>query len=363
MIVSLAGCLWALNGTGEYATVAFALAVSIPAWMGQEFFRRVLYTEGDITGAALNNLISYGLQLAGIFVVVSAPAHITADPANALLVLGASSFVACAWGAAQLRRVQLTQLKELGLTSLGWASLNLKSLRNCRETLRDSWRLSKWLVAQQCVAWFGASGHGLLLATLLGPATFGVYRAAYQVVNLLNPFRQAATNHLPSSAARVAATRGHGELARWNMRVTGALGIPFAVCALLITVFAAPLAELMYGTHGNLPNLPLPNLQFIVALGALAYTLNFARTPTDYTILAAGGGRAIFLRTLWLNAFVLTVGVLLIRSFGIVGVLVSEVVTALLAALLTLKVFASLAKSPRQHLRLPTPATIGSPCA
>lgn len=333
LIAAAAGFLWSASGADSYARTAYALALIIPAWMSQEFVRRVLYTEGDIAGAALNNFISYGLQVAGIVGVYFVADLVDPQPAFALYVLGGSSLVACLFGIA-LRCRRATRLKRGELFAR-------QSRSEFAATAKETWRMSKWLVAQQGASWLGTSGQGLLLTAFLGPAAFGVYRAAYQVVNLLNPLRQAATNHLPSRAARIRAAEGRRGLSQWNSRMTYLLAIPFAVVALGIVFFAQPIAKLMYGTTDN-----LTHLELIVGLGALAYMLNFARTPLDYSVLVSGGARALFVRTLWLNAFVLTVGLLLIRQLGVIGVLISEVSVAALAALLTIKVAASLLKPP-----------------
>jgi hypothetical protein len=119
----------------------------------------------------------------------------------------------------------------------------------------------------------------------------------------------------------------------WTKQITLALTIPFAIGALLISVAAEPLAALMYGSHTQ-----LSNLQLIVGLGALAYTINFARTPLDYAVLIGGDGRALFFRSLSLMAFVLTGGVALIWSLGIYGAMLSEVASAIIALVLTMKI-------------------------
>ncbi len=349
LLIAGAGVLWSFTGSANYAHVAYALALVVPAWMAQEFVRRALYTQGDIVAAGLNNFISYGLQLVGIVIVVLSLGDVAPTPVNALLALGASSLVASAFGLMQLH----TRISP-------HPSRNDRLLRHFVDpfmtTARETWRLSKWLVAQQGIAWLGASGHGLLLTALLGPAAFGIYRAAYQVVNLLNPLRQAAINHLPSKTARVFAEQGVAALGRWSMSTTLALTIPFALCALAIVLGAKPIAALMFGSALNTHTLPEATLQLIVALGALSYTLNFARAPIDYAVLVAGGARAIFLRTLWLNAFVVTGGILLILGFGIAGVVLSELITALLAAALTARVYAALLRPSSNDS--PSPANV-----
>jgi len=330
LIVATGGLALLLGGNNEYAHLAFALAAIVLPWMAQEFIRRVLYTQGDAVGAALNNFVSYGLQVAGVVAVVQNANGIATTPANALLALGVSSFIATLFGIGQLRKH--AALRALSLRQK-WFSPRLL-IANYAEV----WRLSKWLLAQQSAAWFGASGTGWILTAFLGPASFGIYRAAYQVVNILNPLRQAAMNHLPSRAARVFSQRGVKGLTQWTRSVTLTLTIPFALLALTIVFVAQPLANLFYG------HMQLPNLHFIVAMGALTFTINFVGTPLVYAVLVRNGGRSLFLRALWLAAFVLTGGVALIWSFGIFGALLSEVLTAILALALTLRVY--LSKAP-----------------
>jgi O-antigen/teichoic acid export membrane protein len=328
LIVAAAGFIWRAFGS-DHAIVAFALALAIPAWMAQEFVRRVLYTHGDVLGAAINNCVSYGLQLVAIVCVALEIGGLKATPAQALLALGASSLLATLLGGFQLRHY-------LGIAAL--RSLpELRSRGAFTRTLAETWQLSRWLVAQQGASWVGVSGNGLILAALLGPASFGAYRAAYQVVNILNPLRQVAVSHLPSKAARLFAEHGYSGLRTWNRQMSLWLAVPFAACALLVSIGAEPLAQLLYGNR-----VELAELHLWVGLGALAYALNFARTPLDYTVLIAGGARSLFMRTLWLNVFVVTAGVALIWTLGIQGALLSEIVSACLAGWLTWRIYRAL---------------------
>jgi len=217
-----------------------------------------------------------------------------------------------------------------------------KSLSAFIRVALDTWRLSKWLMAQQFVSWLGTSGYGFLLAGLLGPASFGAYRAAYQVVNVLNPIRQTAMNHLPSRAARVFAGAGALGLKRWVKRTTWTLTAPFLACSALVVMGIAPLATLMYGVITQ-----LPSLHAVVAGGVLAYCINFARTPLDYAVLVGGGARALFLRSLALMAFAWSAGFALIWAMGIFGAVIAEVIGAVIATVLSLRIYAAMTAAAR----------------
>jgi O-antigen/teichoic acid export membrane protein len=333
-IVAIGGVFLLANGHADSAYLAFALSLTVLPWMGQEFVRRVLYTQSDVTSAAVNDFVCYGLQLAGIVAVVMQTGGVNANPSNAMLALGLSSLIATAFGLRQLRLVALAKI----------AATELRSLRDFKIVTLETWQVSRWPMAQQVVAWFSASGHGWILAFFLGPASFGIYRAAYQVVNILNPFRQTAMNHLPSRAAHVYAAGGAQHLTAWTKKITLSLTIPFAIGALFISLAAEPLATLMYGAHEQ-----ISNLQLIVVLGALTYTINFARTPLEYAALIGGSGRALFTRSLLLMAFVLTGGVALIWSLGIYGAMLSEVVSACIVLILTMKIYSTARRNTRRR--------------
>jgi O-antigen/teichoic acid export membrane protein len=340
VVIASIGAALHWYGNSEYALMTYALALSVLPCTGQEFVRRVLYTQSAIVGATVNNFVSYGLQLAGIIIVVTQLGGVAATAPNAMLALGLSSLVASLLGMWQLRHHLAPRVLAL--------LPERRSLRAFGQLALDTWRLSKWLMAQQVVNWLGTSGYGFLLAALLGPASFGAYRAAYQVVNVLNPIRQTAMNHLPSRAARVLAETGAAGLKVWVKRTTWALTMPFLVCSALVVMCTAPLADLMYGANAQ-----LPSLHAVVAGGVLAYCINFSRTPLDYAVLVGGGARALFMRSLVLMAFAWSAGFALIWAMGIFGAVIAEVIGALIATALCLRIYAAMNSAVRTDQVLP----------
>jgi len=258
LIAAIVGAVLLLNQATEYAAISFAMALTLIPWTTQEYLRRIFYTRGDARGAAGNDIVTYGLQLLGILIVVNGIGGIRATPANAIASLGLAACIGAAFGLYRLRRTLRGSFADLP---------ERRSYGAFKSMCAESWRLSRWLVAQQSVTWLGGSAQGWLLAAILGPAAFGLYRAAYQVVNLLNPLRQAAMNFLPSRAARVFAERGRAGLERWHRDTALRLGIPFALCAVAIAIGAEPLAKIFYGR-----TVALPDARWLIGLGAVGYT-------------------------------------------------------------------------------------------
>lgn len=319
--LALIGALiWRWHSVAAGALVMVLAAALIP-WMAQEFFRRVLFTRSEARAAAVNDLVSYGLQLAGVAALAYASGAGGPSPEQALLVFGGSSLAAAGLGLWQVRA-------HLARPASGrwFASLT--------RTGAEAWEFGKWLLAQQAMNWFGGSGHGWLLAAIVGTEKFGMYRAAYQIVNVLNPLRQAGMNYLPARAGRAFALEGVAGLDRWVRRTTPALAVPFGLGAVAIALFAGPLLSAAYGDK-----FAGAGLEWVVVLGATAYLIGFSRTAKEYGVLTLGGAKALFLRTIVSTTLVLAAGVPLMFLYGIRGAVISEAAIALVVWSLTQKIY------------------------
>jgi O-antigen/teichoic acid export membrane protein len=281
---------------GGSVLLVFALA-ALP-WMAQELVRRVLYTRGESRAAFVNDLVTYGLQLAGAVVLVLALGE-DARPETALAVLGGSSLLGALLGTWQIR-------DHFTLRGLDSAAL--------RATLGEVWHFGKWLGAQNGLAWVGAQGHSWLVALMLGAEQVGMLRAVTHLANLLNPIRQAAFTYLPSRGSMAFHEGGRAGLQRWVQRMVLVLALALLpVCALLIA-FPGQLLALAYGDRYASPALAL-----LLAISAGGQFFTFVKYPFDIGILALGAPRLIFYLYAFPVFFMFTGGVAFIWWLGILG--------------------------------------------
>lgn len=101
--LALAGCAFLAAGHKGPGGVVIAVALAALPCLGQDLVRRVLHARGGARGAALSDGLTYGLQIFGALVLVSAAAK-WSTAGSALSVLGLSSAVGLAAGCWQLRR-------------------------------------------------------------------------------------------------------------------------------------------------------------------------------------------------------------------------------------------------------------------
>lgn len=311
-LLAAAGWVIALTYSPEIGHTLLVLAIAAVPWMGQEFVRRVLYTRGDSRAAAINDGVTYGLQLFGAFVLVHAAAG-WATPASALWVLGLSSAIGLLVGVWQLRHQVSFAHRRHRAFAAAWA---------------EAWHFGKWLTAQNVLAWFGSQGHSWVVAALLGVEQVGLYRAATHLANVMNPLMQVCFSYLPSRGSLAHQAGGPEGLSKWVKRMQGTLLFAIAPFLLVLVAFPGPALDLAYGGKYAGTDLPL-----ILALMAVAQAIMFLKFPFDIGLLALRSTKSIFFAYLIPVALLLTSGITLIHFFGILGVPISGIVinAALLA--------------------------------
>ena len=308
------GWLWAAQVGSPAGGVLIALALAAAPWMGQEFVRRLLYTRSESRAAALNDTLTYGLQLAG----ACALAYwwgARSTPQDALAVLGLSSLAGVVLGVWQLR-------SHVRIGGRG-------GFDSVRSTWREVWQFGKWLTAQNVLVCFGAHGHSWIVALILGAEQVGLYRAGTHLVNLMNPLFQTCFSYLPSRGSLAYQAGGVGGLATWVKRVAWmslAAIVPFCI---VLVGFPGQVLQLAYGDRYAGTDLPL-----ILALATVGQCLMFEKFPFDLGLLALRSTKSIFFVYLVPVVLLLTSGIALIHFFGILGVPLSGIVinTALLIA-------------------------------
>lgn len=285
-----------------------ALVPAIAAWSLQEFFRRVLYTEGRLAAAFANDIIAYGLQAAWIVALwwldlknAAAGPHWLTGP-SALYALAITSAAAAVLGCWQVRQ------------SLA-GRINLK-------IWAENWDFGKWLVGSELLVYFSSLPMYMYLAGwLIGPAASGELKAAQTLFGPTRIISYYFATVLPIQFARQLSKGGDAALRR-QLRTTSLCVLPIvgAVC-LLIALFAGPLLALFGRDFASDPSV-LAMYAIVTFFAYIQMVLAAALTAkllTRYVFLGAVGGAVV---TLALSGA-------LIKLMGIYGALVGMMVTGL----------------------------------
>ena len=311
LVVAVAAGVLALGAGGVALALRWApapllliLGPSIIAWQLQEFVRRVLYTERRFAEAFANDTISYAGQGIAIAVLWRFAAL---TPERALVALAATSALAAAYGALQLRG-SLARAFDFG-------------------ALRETWNFGKWLAGGEILRWLSSVElYQYLAAAVLGTAATATIKSAQVIFGPTRMLLFALDALLPirfAHSLRSGAGHMHSELRRTALLTLVPLGVYCGVVAL----FAAPLLRFLYGPAyvGGARVLMLYALSaFVASVTLIMSSALKARRMT----------RSVFTTYVYTSIIAASCGWAFLRIFGVAGALVGMTLTSLIAALL-----------------------------
>lgn len=297
MLLVLMGALLAPAFGWHRGGLLVALAAAVVAWQLQEFARRALYTKGRIRTAFLNDVVSYGGQLALVLLLVR-QRSLTAT--SALYVIALTSAVAAAGGFWSIR------------SHLG-GHLSLRAFR-------DNWAIGKWLSAATLANWLAGQMYPVFTAGILGIYATGVFRALQNLVAptqvLANAFQMVAT----PEASREQARGGPRAVAAFLRRSSVLLALPLLAYFVLIGAYGRPLVMFFYSPAYAV------DAAVIWPLG-LAYLLSHAGRVFSVGLSAVQHTRPMFYAQVGAAATTFSIGLMLVRSHGLGGAAVGAAVT------------------------------------
>lgn len=276
-ILFVAGALTAALGSPPAGDVLVALAVTVVPWLAQDFLRRALHARGRSRDAAINSVVTQGLQLFGTAVLCSMAAP-WATPVSALSVLALAALVGAIVGMWQLQ-----PLVDFGPAGAG----------HYRRAWTEALRRGRALAANRHgLPWLVAHGPSWIVALLLGVEALGLYRAVAHPAHAADPFLQAG--------------RGRG-------RAVTVLLYSLAAFVGLLVLYPAPALELAYGDK-----FAPDGLDPILVLTAAALGVGYARIPLDAGLEQLRAAHPL-LASLLPPALTLILGMALVHSLGLIG--------------------------------------------
>ncbi len=319
-VFSVGGYLIGREFGWSVAPLLLAMFPAIVAWQVQEFLRRVYYTEGRVRDAFLNDLISYGGQIAGILIVWRLDALTGPVAIFILAVTSGLAALAALW-----------QLRERLIPIVDF------------DVLRDCWRFGKWLFGANLVQSGRIQIHLMLIGVLVNVTAAGLYKAAQTLVApthiLVNAIRSVA---MPRAAA-LYTTEGLPAMRRYMVRI-GLLGLlPMVLYLIAVSLVAEQLFHQVYDGQYD-------GHAWLIWLFAIVYLLAYAGQVLTVVLSAMRITRAVLIAEALTLATGVLVGVPVIWLFGVGGALVTDIVIGATLA-------GALMSMLRTRAREPAPAT------
>ncbi len=319
-IVSIAA-LFARGATWSIAPLLLPLLPAIIAWQLQEFFRRVLYTEGRLKLAFINDVVSYGAQAIGI-IALAHYGHLTG--ARALYIVGLTSAVAAALGLWMIR--ESLDLREMGHPTRGrW--------------LAENWRFGKWIFAAIVVAASSSQLYTALIGGLVSVAEAGVFRALITIFGPARILLTAMETSLTPAAARIFAEKGQPGLHSFIVRVIAMTAPLMAAYGILVSLFATPILGTLLGEQYR-------RYGWLLALLALTYVLMYLLSPVVIALEGRRVSAPVFHAGLWSGVIGLTVGIAAIHLFGLLGAVLGMILDLLISNAILWRRYRRIAATP-----------------
>jgi O-antigen/teichoic acid export membrane protein len=308
LAVLVVGIVIGFFGIGSAALFA-ALAAALFCWQLQEFLRRVLYTEGKISGAFINDLYSYAGQSLAI-AVLWRTSFLTAT--TALLAIAVSSAVGVAIGLFQLKR-----------------SLRLHI---DRAVFFEQWDFGKWLAAGETGYWLSSTIYTYIAAALLGTAASGGLKAAQVILGPLNILLFYLDVMLPIRFSK-AWTNGTEQALPRAVRTAYLTTMPFVVgYCVLAGAFAPSLLRIAYGSDYT-------HFATVVIIVAATCLLSYLGRVLTAALQARRMTQAVFHTHLAAAIFTVALGWLFVEKLGVAGAALGIGLSSLIRCILLLRAY------------------------
>jgi O-antigen/teichoic acid export membrane protein len=295
-----------LSQPAEVVSAMWPLALVAAMVPLQEYSRRICFANLQTTAVIVFDGIVTLLQLGGLALL----AH-----TGRLSVKNAYWLIGAANGAAALCWVV-------------WARGDRTLAKD--QVLPDFQRnfaMGKWLLGGNLTLLAGQQVFPWSLGVLHGAAATGAYAASEGVINFIRAFMISVQNHLGPSLAHAWARGGAAQLQRVVQRSTLLLGIVVGGLCAITALLGGTLVRLIYGNQYK-------GLQLLVALLAANIFVQAITISHAYALSAADRPEINFKINLIGLGLCISVGLILVKSFGPLGAAIGLLLASLIASLL-----------------------------
>jgi len=302
--ILVAGCGWLLTilGNDVAGPTLYALWFAFLGWQLQEYVRRMLYTRGSVLNATANTIIANAARLV-LMIIWMFDGKLT----------GIAGLRAIAWGSI------IALIPGLWFTRHYWTA----NFDNLIKTWQRNWSLGRYVIGSTIGSWVSIEFYPVLTAGMISFAAAGAYRALQNIVAPVHALMRATDTFLTPRAARSYSENGQRALTRIMRHVYVITGIPTIAILGIAVLFPKQLLHLLYGdTYIAYSN--------GMILMAIFYGLWFAYAPLQAAFKAGRISRPIFIANTAATIAMLTIGLLLIKGWGVYGTIAGQALNALI---------------------------------
>lgn len=309
---------WILTrlGNDTLGPTVFALWFSFFTWQLQEFLRRAFYTRGQVHNAVWISL-SANLVRLGFILLLSQMSTIT----------GLTGLHAIGWGS-------------LAATVVGfWLARGYftSDYQNPLAAWLENWRFGRWILGASLADWVVVDLYPILMAGMISFAATGVYQTLQNLVAPIHVLLRAMDTFVTPVLSRVYDRDGIRSVQRKLGMIYLLAGIPVAALLILVLIFTPQLLFLLKG------DTYLPYANGIIIM-AIFYMFLYINRPLQMVFRSIRQGKQIFLANILAMLSMFSVGIWLIRRWGVYGAIGGQALNAVIISLVLVIAWHSILK-------------------
>lgn len=277
------------------------VALVVPFWLIQDYYRRYYFVIGKEKLAFCNDLISYVGQ---VMLLIIYDFHNNLNGGSALIIIGTSSLLAV-----------IFCVLNTGLPSFAFSDLIV--------LYRESVSFSKWLVVSSLLQWTTGNYFQICLGVIVGPIALGAVRAAQNIMGVTHVLFQAMENIVPVSMAS-----HYKDSGIYGMKIYFKKAI--LICSgptILFCILTASIPELiLHIFYGN----QYRGSGYLLYWFFPIYILISFGLPLRSSLRALSSTRPIFLSYFLITIFSLGTASIFVKQFGINGAMMGTLLAQVL---------------------------------
>jgi O-antigen/teichoic acid export membrane protein len=296
------GILHIIYKKPETTYIFLAMSIISFTFLGQEFFRRALFTQLRTKAALKNDILCYGLQITGIIAFFYLG---ILNAVNTFWIIGLTTFLAIIYGYYQCLNVLKPRLAK-------WRSI-----------IKENWDFGKWLLGSTLTTWTSGQAYIFIAAFMLGPIAPAVLRACQNIFGPTHILLRGIENIFPSMASKKYSKHGIKSLNSYLKKVLLLLAIAMGIYGLLASFSANFLLKLLYkkqySEYGN-----------IVILFAIMYFISTLMRVPGVGLQAIKKPKGIFYAYLISTIITIVISIPLIKYLHISGAAIGFIISVVI---------------------------------
>lgn len=285
----------------------YSMAFASFSFQGQEFFRRMLFTQQRVRDAALNDLFCHCLQVIGLVIILRLG---RLSACNAFWIILLSTALGTVYGFYQCKGLISTDLADF------------------KKVVRENWDYGKWLLTSMLTQWVSGQIYVFAAAGFLTVAAAGVIGAARNIFGLLNMVVNGLRSFIvPYASKRFMASR-LAFLKEFTNKLflLGTAGV--IIYCLIVTLASQSILDYLYKGHYK-------GYGYVLVLFAIQSLFAFLNFPSSIGLLILRKTKSILYGNLFSCIATVMVAIPMVRYWGLYGACVGMIITqAILASAL-----------------------------